>query len=347
MSVILLARKPSTYRRVASPPDPVYVPGGTVIAPSDERLLVSDYQQIAERSPTRLRFVRSIVDGNNYQHCAPGARVSFETDATEIAFEVYYNGLVTRIGARNFVSTVLIDSEVHSTFTSPTGESGPSSYTHTITGLADSSKAVTLVWPYADGMDLITVTVNDGATVSAGSSRPSGVFAAAGDSITHGFSAIKTTDTWAYGLAEDLGRQLVSLGYGSRTAVATDANALIGTGADRVTYMIGYNNFAAQSNVAAFQAQVEGWIANARAALPAAKLYIISPIYSPNTNTIPLSSYRTAVQAAEAAAGDAETYFVDGLSLMSNSNDRLADGVHPNDTGAAEIRSAMAGIIAP
>lgn len=342
-------RLPTRGIGIASPPDPPVPPSGALLLPNDSRLLVSDYHQIAERSTSRLRLRRSIVDGQGYEHCAPGARVSFVTDATSVSFLVYYNDLVTRDDARNFVAEVLVDGVSAGTFTNPAGAGGPSTVLQTLT-LAAGSKTVALIWPYGDGMDLLSVTLNTGSTASA-AVRPAGKIVFQGDSITHGFSSSKSTQSWPYKTAALLNRQLINLGYGGRGANGSDASALTGTGADRVAYMIGFNNFYPASNLAAFQSAVESWITIARAALPAAKLYLVSPIYSTKTaadygHTTELQAYRDRVQAAEAAAGDAETYFVDGLTVMTNNGSRLLDGIHPNDTGSGEIPAALAATIA-
>lgn len=214
-----------------------------------------------------------------------------------------------------------------------------------IFSLTAGIKTVTIVWPIGAGLELRGIRVNSGAVTSL-ATRPSNALLVCGDSITQGYGATKATASWPYLLAVAKNRRLINMGYGGRGAVASDGSALAGLSADRVTYMIGYNDFAGQTPLVTFQASVEGWITNARAALPSAKIYVISPIYSTAANTIPLSSYRNAVHAAVLAVGDGNTYFVDGLSIMTNSADRLLDGIHPNDVGAAEISTNLVGVIA-
>ncbi|XKM40316.1 SGNH/GDSL hydrolase family protein [Rhizobium ruizarguesonis] len=335
--VAVLARPlPSEGFHTPSPGIPP-VASPYVLLPNDSRGQASDYAGIEEQSPLRLRFVRPIV--NAYQYCSPGSRYRFQTDATQVTFTVAYNNLVTRYDARNYIAVVLINGAVTASF-----DSRDVSYVLDLVGA--TSRLIELVWPYADGMDLIQVSVNVGANFFTPAARPSGKLVTGGDSITHGFTTTKITDTWAYKLAVLKSRQLVNIANGGAIAVAADANALIGTGADRVTYMIGYNNFGAQTALATFQAAVEGWINNAEANLPTAKIYIVSPIYSPNTNTITLAQYRTSAAAAVTAAGGANVTYVNGLSIMTNNVDRLVDNIHPNDLGAGEIATALAAIVA-
>lgn len=314
-------------------------------APNNAALLVSDVRSVAVRDATTLRFERPIVGASGYRNAAPGARVTFQTDATILRLDLFWNALMTRADTFQSVGSVLVNGVEVATFQSP--------FAYNVTGLdrpvfalAAGSKTVTIVWPYSAGLELRGVGINPLASLSAPAARPTALLAACGDSITHGFTVGKTTESWAFKLAAAEGRQLFNLANGSETAVAANATtALTGTGAQVVTYMIGYNNFVAQTPLATFQAAVEGWITNARAALPSAAIHIITPIYSPNTNTITLAQYRTAVTSAEAAAGDANTYLIDGLSIMTNSADRLADGVHPNALGSDEIATALGALI--
>ncbi|MET3577670.1 lysophospholipase L1-like esterase [Mesorhizobium robiniae] len=322
-----------------SPPVIIY----DTYLPNAAELLVSDYAGIAERSAATLCFLRPISEGNNYKHAAPGSRVSFITNATSLRLTLFWNALITRLDTFRSTGSILIDGIETLTFACPfaanvAGKSEP------VFALPAGSKTVTIVWPYAAGLELHKVEVNTGSAMAI-AARQGVKLAVAGDSISHGFSATRSTLTWSYKLAVLKGWQLVSIANGSEGAVAANGSALAGLGADRVTYMIGYNNFVAQTPIATFQTAVQGWIANARAALPAAKIYLVSPIYSPNSNTITLQQYRNAVQAAELAAGDAETFFINGLSIMTNNADRLVDGIHPNDIGAAELAANISPLV--
>jgi lysophospholipase L1-like esterase len=315
--------------------------------PSDARLLVSDYWSITEQSPTRLRFLRGITNGNAFQHCSPGSRVGFYTNAQVVRFRLYWNGLVTRDDVQNFVGGVLVDDVLEQTFTNAFGASGTGEAWETVDfgSASTTARKVELIWPYGDGMDLLEVQVSRGAAVIAAPARPTTKLVVAGDSITHGFNASNIFTSWAWQLAVAKGYQLINVANGSELVVAANANVLSETGAQHVIYAIGYNNFVSQTATATFQASLEGWLANARAELPDARLYVSSMLYTPNTNTITPAQYRTATAAAVTAFGDGNTEYVNGLSLMTNSSDRLADTIHPNDTGAAEVATAWASII--
>ena len=315
--------------------------------PSDARLRVSDYWSITEQSVTRLRFLRGITNGNAFQHCSPGSRVGFYTNAQVVRFRVYWNGLVTRDDVQNFVGGVLADDVLEDSFTNPFGATGTGESWVTVDFGSTSATArkVELIWPYGDGMDLLEVQVSRGAAVIIAPALPTTKLVVAGDSITHGFNATNIFTSWAWQLAVAKGYQLINIANGSEQVVAANANVLGETGAQHVIYAIGYNNFSPQTPTATFQAALEAWLANARSELPSARLYIASMLYTTNTNTITPAQYRTATAAAVTAFGDGNTEYVDGLSLMTNSGTRLVDGIHPNDTGAAEVATAWASII--
>lgn len=315
------------------------------ILPDDARILVSDCLGISERSASRLRFLRTLTDGNGFEHCSPGSRAGITTNSESVTFNVYYNNLVTRADVRNYVGGVLVDGVLTGTFTSTGTNTGPSSQSITVSFATAASRTIELVWPYGDGMDLISVQTRSAATLSA-PSRPAEKMLMLGDSITHGFWATNVFTSWAHKLAVLKTRQLLNLGYGSRMATATDGNAAVGTGAGTVLYLIGYNDFVAQTALALFKIEVKGCLQNLRAALPAANIYAITPLYSANTDTLTLANYRTQISDAVTELADAAIFAVDGLSVMTNLADRLQGGIHPNNTGAAEIATNLdAGIV--
>ena len=316
------------------------------ILPADPRLLVSDYRTIVERSPQKLSFIRSITEVNNFKYCSPGSRVGFNTNSLSVKVNVFYNYLVTRMDARNYVGVILADGVEVATFTNPSTNTASATVETLVTFGSVATRKIEIIWPYGDGMELVNIKVVSGSTVTIASARPTNKLLLLGDSITHGFSASKVTASWAYLLCGLKSVQMISEGYGSLTTVGSyGTSAATGSGAYAVTVALGYNDFGAQTALATFQAAYQLLLTNIRAALPSAKIYVITPIYSTSTNTIPLSSYRTYIGDAVTAVGDGNTVLIDGLTLMTNNSNRLSDGIHPNDTGSAEIATALAALI--
>lgn len=335
-------RQPSLNLPV-SEPDPIPPLPGNVITPDSPYIRVTDHCGIDEQSATRLRFLRpNGVPDTIYWWAAPGARAGIRTNATSVTFRVYSNGL--GLNSRDYTASVLVNNVEAGSFETGAGGAGIVDY-EVVLGSA-TMRDVDLVWPYSDGVDLIQISVNVGATLALPSSRPSERIRFYGDSITHGFTATKTTASWPWLLAMAKNRRLENFGYGSRRIVAGDA-ALIGssTDTDAIIFMGGYNNFNDQQAAATFQTAVEGWLTAVRTANPNAPIYACSTPYTTTVKAIPIADYRTAVADAVTAVGDGNTTYIDGLALMTNTSDRLADGIHPNDLGASEIVASMSALI--
>ena len=241
---------------------------------------------------------------------------------------------------------MLADGVEVATFTNPSTNTASATVETLVTFGSVATRKIEIIWPYGDGMELVNVKVVSGSTVTIASARPTNKLLLLGDSITHGFYASKVTASWAYLLCGLKSVQMISEGYGSlRTVGSYGTSSATGSGAYAVTVALGYNDFGAQIALATFQTAYQLILTNIRAALPSAKIYVITPIYSTSTNTIPLSDYRTYIGNAVTAVGDVNTVLIDSLTLMTNNSNRLADGIHPNDTGSAEIATALAALI--
>lgn len=316
----------------------------------NEAFTVSDYAIIAQQTPTRLRFQRPIVEAGNSRWASPGSRVSFETDSTTLTLRFHWTALVTLHSAFQSVGVVLVDGSAIDTFESPYEASETGYSTHEFS-LGAGTKTVSIVWPYAAAVDLVGIRLDEGASL-ASVSRPATAIAIEGDSNAQGLKASDIAHTWPFLLADALSLQLVNLANGGASVNAADGTALsYASAATRVIYMTLFNNFAGQTALAAVETSIGNWITNARNALPNAELCLTSPIYSTKVasdygGVLELADYRASMQAAVIGAGDGVTY-VDGLTLMTNSSDRLAaDGIHVNDTGGAEISASYQSLFA-
>jgi len=322
------------------------------IFPMDARLLASDYIEISEQSTTRLRFHRPIVEGNNFQYCAPGARVGFVTNARYVQFRVGWNTLVTRNVATSSYdyASVLAEGVEVASFVRAVAYNVAGSDLIAVDLGSSALRKIELIWPYWTGMDLLEVLTSIGSAVSIAPARPATIIAFTGDSITHGAIASKEINSWAYGVAATKGWQMKNFANGSAQAVPSQGSALAGCGASRATLMIGYNDWNGNVALATYQANVLAELQNMRTALPTAKIYAITPIYTTNTgantNGDTIANFRTAMSNAFTAWADGNSTLVNGLSLMTNSSTRLADAsVHPNDLGASEIVTNLSAII--
>ncbi|MER9870831.1 hypothetical protein NKJ35_27260 [Mesorhizobium sp. M0136] len=320
--------------------------------PNDARGLVSDYASIAEQSVDTLRFLRPVNDSNNFQHCAPGARVGYITTAQYMQLDVYWNNLVTRLDTYNTLCAVLVDGALFATFSSGFAPGTPGDQSYTFDFGSVGKRLVEVVWCLAAGMELRQTRFSANAALALGSARPNKLLNTHGDSTTHGLGVSSIYEAWAFGLAVDLGRQLLNTGNGSNTAVASQGavvgQAILDKGiADAKSfYSIGINDcITNRVPTVAFKTAVEGYLAGFRTKCPTTPLVFCGAFYCPaheTAHTYPLQDYRDVMQAIVVAAADPNLTYVDGKALMVNSSDRLgSDQTHPNNLGASEIRTNL------
>jgi lysophospholipase L1-like esterase len=316
----------------------------TSYTPDNAAFNYSDYCAVAV-SAAMARFTRPTVDGQGFEFTNPGARVRFKTNAQTVVVRLQYNNLVTRLDTYNAVGLALVDGVLNQTFTRAQGAAGPLAF-QILFGSA-VARTIEVVMPYCAGVDFTGIDITTGATLQAPAARPATRYVAVGDSITQGFLASDVGHSWPYGVIVADSYQVINHGYGGRICVAADGTTAANLSPTMASYLIGYNDFVAQTPLATFKANFKSFINNFRAIAPSVKLYCITPIYSPNTNTLTLANYRTQIVNALSELANALNVLVNGLSIMTNSNDRLADTIHPNDLGASEIVTNLTGVIVP
>lgn len=317
------------------------------LAPNHASISQSDYCAIATKDATKVRFVRPIVDGQGFETCNPGARVArFITNSQTVTIRLAYTGLVTRVDAYNAVGWILVNGVKYQSFTraQDIGVSNPVLVAPSFPSAA--YRTIEVVLPYCASVDFTGVDIESTATISPAADRPSTRIAFGGDSITHGFTTTDESVSWTYllGVAKDW--ETVNLGYGSRWCVPSDGTALANLLPDVATYLIGFNDFNNQEPIATFKANYKSFINNFRAVLPSVKVYCITPLWTATVKAIPIESYRQQIRDALTELGNPLNVLVEGTTLtLGGAGSFNADGIHPNDTGAAEIAAALASVV--
>lgn len=307
--------------------------------PDNAALGVSDYCGVSIDA-SKIRFTRPTVDGQGFEYAAPGARIRFSTDSTSVLFRLQYTNLVTRPDTYNAVGLILSNGVVVATFTRKKGSAGPLNVFVKFGSAA--MRTIEIVMPYCASVDFTGLYLMTDATLQVAPTRPSTRYVAMGDSITHGFAASDIGEVWAYKLAVAKGWQLVSHGYGGRQVDASDGATLAALSPSVATYLVGYNNFYSQTPLASFKSEFKSFVSSFRAVNATAKLYCITPTWSPNTfGSLTLEMYRQQIRDALTEIGSALNVLIEGESLATNSTTRFPDSVHPNDLGATEIAAAL------
>ncbi|MFI6407515.1 SGNH/GDSL hydrolase family protein [Streptomyces sp. NPDC050548] len=160
-----------------------------------------------------------------------------------------------------------------------------------------------------------------------------------GDSITQGWSVARPGLAWPSLVADDLGLDLVNLGFaGAARGELLVADALAASGAAAVTLAWGTNAWSSLPTSATQIAETTRLFLTAvRQGLPDTPVTVVSPIVRPDAEDTPnrfgarLADLREALETAVTDTGDRRITLVRGLDLVQA--DQLVDGIHPGDEG--------------
>lgn len=307
------------------------------IGPDSALLNYSDYC-IKSTNSSRTELTRPYVSGN-YEYSSPGSRLRFNCSYPEIALR--FTSTTPEGSSQNGTCTVLVNGTEFKTV--PTVSTSGTEFTITIKGAGN--RLIEFIWPTSRHLTFLGIYTYGTGAITAPVARPTTKLCCIGDSTTHGFYSSKSTKAWPYLLAGLKNWQIQNMGYGSSVIDASLGTLAANLAPDRCIYLIGWNNFNAQTPLATFKATMSSFVTNFRAILPTTKLYLGGPFWTSYTNTLTPANYRTQVSDLVTALGDSNTIFVNTLAASTNSLTSLPDGVHFNDTGSLEVATYLNGVI--
>lgn len=293
----------------------------------------------------RAQFVRPITDDFNLKYANPGTRVRFRSNAKVVNVLLYYSGFASYTGYPNLLGSVFIDGIFVQNFWSPQTHLVTADHRVNIVNATAADRLYEIIFPYEESVEFSAVEVDDPYVVTAAAARTGLILVPFGDSITQGFLASQVTKSWPYLLGIAKGWRVINMGYGSRLTVAADGTQVGTLPADRITVMIGHNDYGTQTPLATFKAAWKSLVTNIHTALPTVPIYAISLLWNAGSAPLTPANYRTQVSDAVSELGWSQLHYVDGLTLTTNAGTSFADSLHPNDIGAAEIASALAGVM--
>jgi lysophospholipase L1-like esterase len=320
--------------------------GTYIISPRDPLIQVSDCARVMKTADV-IRMDRFINAAGGFQHDNPGARIRFRTDAKNIAAKFKFTRLHSRGDAINSMGLYMVNGRIAGSFQrNPKLDEAVVEFPQTDESVARDYE---LIMPYGDSVEFAGLTLRDGKLLPP-SARPVFKYVAFGDSITHGFRAGDIGCTYPFMIGEKLQWQTVNMGFGSRTTVPADGNAIAACGGDVISILIGFNDFYGSKPITNYVRDFKGLIINIRTMQPETPVFLITPLWSSEPKWaaskigLRLEDYRKAVRLIVADSHDAHLHLIEGLSLMDNLPEMTTDGIHPNDKGFAQVAERLASI---
>lgn len=311
--------------------------------PTHPAMSYSDHSGVTVTTE-RARFLRPMVFNDAYEHCAPGSRIRFRSDAPSMTVLLFFNNLNTT-AAYNDVFLVFVNGVFYQEI-DPTNNRTAHPYAVNLSFGTSQFRTIEILLPYCAGVDHSRVIQDPRYLLLKCLPRPSTRMMCIGDSITQSFSAAGIGQSWTMGVALNKNWELVNMGYGSSRTEHHMAGDDAGTiDPDVIVVMLGYNDFGSQTPLATFKTQYDTLLDNLLEDT-LAKIYVITPLWGSATNTITLAQYRTAIGEVVTAIGSSRITQINGLTLATNSTASFPDGIHPNNAGSTEIATNLAPLLA-
>lgn len=301
---------------------------------------------------------------------SPGGYVEFRTSETDFDVKIGGNWSTATTGnAAQSSIWVIVDGVYNQTITLTANNT---TETHSITSLSAGEKIIRLINGYAaqsdpgNDINLPNASVSVQGVVTTGDIEikiptiPANLNLFIGNSITTGASGTRPTQTGWVALLRDDGWEVQYDSYGAR-GLATNAGTFGSTQADDMAdYVVAQMNGTVSNTVficlgtndfflsgwrfskATWKTHVELFADALHAAMPSLRIIWVTPLNrtdydTPNANGADLEDYTDAVLEVQADGRSAWLEVIVGKDLVSLAN--LADGLHPNQTGMAEIKT--------
>lgn len=312
-----------------------------------------------------------------------GGRMEFDTDATTISIDCQ---LITVKMGDNPVMPVTVELTVDNCVVA-SHSAGNYHVIHTpdptkpdvtiipggresvvLAGLPGGNKTVSVWFPPNAGIDIGSVTVNEGAAVAAPTADTRRTWVHYGSSISHCMEAEHPMGVWPViaAVREDI--NLTNLGLGGQCQLDQFAARMMrDSGADFLSMKVGINVVNADTmRERTFMPALHGFIDTVRDGAPDTPFIVMSPIFCPGhedgfgpslrgsegiysrerpgflgtgaLNLRRIREYVEKVVGQRRAAGDTNIHYVDGLRLFGpdDVND-MPDLLHPNRAGYARM----------
>ncbi|MCA1365110.1 SGNH/GDSL hydrolase family protein [Bradyrhizobium sp. IC3069] len=267
------------------------------------------------------------------------------SNAPSVSVRLRWNGLVTRTDARNLIGHVFVDGVFVQDFQTLAEINEVTTGAVVINMGSSANRLYEIILPYADGVEFGGVEVDPAYVVTAAAPRTGPLMVCLGDSITQGFGGTDTRRSWPFLLAQAKGFRCINLGYGGRQTVPSDGTAAANLKPDRITVLLGMNDFLGQRPVADYKADLKQLLMNIHVVAPTVPVYVAGVTLSTQVLPIPYASYKAVAGQVITELGYTQLVGVDTATLIPDGLKLTPDGVHPNDAGEANMVAGWAAAI--
>lgn len=301
----------------------------TIIAPNDPGIAWSGVA-VASIDSSRASFSRPGTAAVCCADNSPGVRASFRTDATLVEVTVDYVWITM---LPDF--SVEVDGVLQPKFGQ--GTRGQATFV-VMSQPTPSPRLVTIVWPIAADVDLLSIRLSGGSAQLLPYNRPAPRqrVVCFGDSITQGAFASEPSRSYPAALAQG-DWDVINAGYFGHVTVGSDGAAIGALAPTLVVLAIGTNDFGYQTPLSSFAAEYDQWIASFRASPGCAEVPIVcvTPTvrYDEAFQPIALEEYRNHIRSVVGvrSLGDPNLHLLEGWDMAPMQS--LTDGVHLDDVG--------------
>ncbi len=290
---------------------------------------------------------------------SPGTRISFRTDAIKIELNVVYGDTFSTPGCGKF--RLEIDGILQSQLFGSDTAFGIQTYT-LVEQAGQGPHNYCVMMPYGSDVKFAGMTLFGGTKSLAGTPppRPNFLYAAYGDSITHGFDASSIGESYPFRLGSLRDWRVINMGFKARRVAPADGLALGALGANCITLAIGLNDYfgPTPTGLAAYKELYKGLLDNIRSVQPSVPIFAITPTWVAfegvdNVAGLSVENYRQVIreEVIRRKLTDSNLYLVDGLGLVPGGIGNFPDGIHPSDSGfnfyANSLNSIFQGVFGP